>query len=189
MKRFLMLGCGGMLAVALALVLLAIIGASLTSSSRAPAATTPPVSAAAPVESPPSSTPEPTAGPAHPGERASSAGLGVIVNSVTRTDSLGQFQKAKPGRTYVVLDVTIDRAFGATGPYNPLYFKLKDANGFEYTASLLGGDQSLKSGELVAGEKVRGTVAFDVPADAAGLVVSYQPIVVGSAPPIRIALD
>jgi hypothetical protein len=123
------------------------------------------------------------------GERVESAGIAVTVQAVSRTPSLGTLFKAKSGNTYVVLDTTIENTGRDVAPYNPLYFKLKDGAGFEYN-SALGGEQSLKSGELKQGELARGQVAFEVPAGASGLSVSYQPVVIfGGYQVIRIGLD
>jgi hypothetical protein len=183
------LGCLGL--VLLGVVLIVAVGVF---ASRSPSQTVAP--AAAGVAAPAAASPKPAAPaptpagtPAQIGERVESAGIALTVNGVTRTDSLSQFQKAKPGRTYVVVDVTLETSREKT-PYNPLYFKVRDGEGYEYTATVSTGDQSLKSGELNPGEKVRGTVAFDVPADAKGLVLSYQPLVIlGGYQPIRVALD
>lgn len=98
--------------------------------------------------------------------------------------------KAKPGRTYVVIDVQIESPGRDKSPYNPLYFKVRDGDGYEYTGSLIGADNGLKSGELAQGERVRGTVSFDVPSEAKGLVVSYQPLVLfGGYQVIRVQLE
>jgi Domain of unknown function (DUF4352) len=210
MFKFLSLGCLGLLLV---VGFILVVGAVAGSRSQptptvvaAPAASPTPVQAAAPKAEPtgasaaaapaptPAPKPQPTPTSAAPvakvGERVVSGGIALTVNSVTRTDSLGQFQKAKPGRVFVVADVTVESVTREKAVYNPLYFKAKDADGYEYTASLLAGDQGLKSGELNPGEKARGTVAFDVPSEAKGLIMSYQPIVIlGGYQTIRIALD
>lgn len=111
------------------------------------------------------------------GQRVESAGIAVTVNAVEGALELGQFQRADQGRVFLLASVTLENASRERAPYNPLYFKVKDGEGFEYTASLLAADQSLKSGELAAGERVRGFVAFQVPAAAKRLQISYQPLV------------
>jgi hypothetical protein len=98
--------------------------------------------------------------------------------------------KAKPDRTYAVADVTIENSSRDRAPYNPLYFKAKDDAGYEYSGSAIGTDQSLKSGELTTGEIARGTVAFDIPANAKGLVLSYQPaVILGGYQVLRVELE
>jgi hypothetical protein len=124
------------------------------------------------------------------GQRIESAGIALTVNSAEQKENAGQFLQAKPGRVYLVTDVTLENATRDTAPYNPLYFKVKDSDGFEYNGSLIGDDRSLKAGELATGEKARGTVAFDVPANAKELVLSYQPMVLfGGYQVLRVALD
>lgn len=187
MKK-LMLGCGGLFAlVVLALVavaVLAAVGSRQQPQQTVTRAATPAGAVAA------AATPAPSSAPAHVGDRVESAGVALTVNGVKRADSLSQVQRAKPGRTYLVADVTVENTGRDKAPYNPLYFKVKDANGYEYTGIPSGTDQSLKSGELQPGDKARGTVAFDVPSDAAGLVMSYQPIVIlGGYQPIRVSLE
>lgn len=199
------LGCGGLLVVAF--VILAAIGSRGTPNSTATATQEPskPQSAESPPKptTPPvavgqsASTPKPVAkveekasGPARVGQRVESGGIAVTVVGVQRAEALGQFLRAKPGRTYVIADVLIESVSRDNAPYNPLYFKVKDSEGQEYNGSLIGDDKSLKSGELPRGDKARGTVAFDVPTTATGLVASYQPVVLfGGYQTIRIALD
>jgi hypothetical protein len=124
------------------------------------------------------------------GQRIESAGIALTVNSVEKKGELNQFMKAKPERTYLIADVTLENATRERAPYNPLYFKVKDAEGYEYSGSAIGDDKALKSGELASGERARGTVAFDVPSSAKGLVLSYQPLVIlGGYEVLRVELE
>jgi len=73
--------------------------------------------------------------------------------------------------------------------YNPLYFSVKDADGFESQAVLgAESDQPLASGELVKGDKARGSVAFEVKSAAKGLILSYKPIIIGNNTLLRVQL-
>ena len=163
-------------------------------------AVAPTVSKPEPTPRPPTAAPAPPTATLHPepkpvalakiGQRTESGGIALTVNGVQRNSNAGQFLRAKPGRTYVIADVTIESVTRDNAPYNPLYFKVKDSEGMEYDAGLFGPDNSLKSGELTKGDKSRGSVAFDVPSDAKGLVLSYQPIVIfGGYQTIRIQLE
>lgn len=139
-------------------------------------------------------TPEPTvapvAGPAKIGDRVDSGGVALTVMGVQRAADLGQFQKAKDGNAFVIAEVVLETTGRDEAPYNPLYFKVKDADGFEYNVALNIQDGALKSGKLASGEKVRGTVAFEVKENASGLVLSYEPLVIlGGYEPIKVALE
>lgn len=195
MFKKLSFGCLGLVALGILLIIVAgVVGSRQSPQTITSPSPTVAAAQAATTPTPVAAKPEPTAVSTAPvakiGDRVESGGIALTVNGVTRTDSLSQFQKAKPGRVYVVADVTIESITREKAPYNPLYFKVKDADGYEYTASVGSGDQALKSGELNPGEKARGTVAFDVPATATGLVLSYQPLVIlGGYQTIRVALD
>lgn len=203
MKK-LLIGCGALVGFAvLGIIIVAIVGA-VAGSRQSPQTVTSPVTtkpAAAPADSPKPVAAQPTEKPAAKpepkpldlakvGDRVESAGIAITVNSVKRADAAGQFMKAKPGRTFVIADVTIESVSRDNAPYNPLYFKVKDADGREYTANIVGVDDSLKHGELPKGEKARGNISFDVPTEAKGLVLSYQPIVLfGGYQTIRVQID
>lgn len=147
-----------------------------------------------PTAIPPTATavPQPTKAPtiAKVGERVESSGIALTINGVSKTESMGQFLKAGDGKTYLIADVTVENTGRDKSPYNPLYFKVKDSDGYEYNAGISLDDKALKSGDLAAGEKARGTVAFTVPKAAKGFVVSYQPLVIlGGYQTIRVALE
>ena len=175
------------------LIILSLLLASCSSSpstqpTTKPAA--PPVATVAPAA--PTAPPKPTAAPAiaKVGERAESAGLALTVSKVERKKDLDVISKAKAGNVFVVTDVLIESTAKDKAPYNPLYFKVKSADGYEYNAAITGLSNQLKSGDLATGDKVRGIVAFEVPEGAKGLVVSYEPLVIfGGYKPIKVALD
>ncbi len=124
------------------------------------------------------------------GERVESAGTALTVNGVKRADRLSDLFTPKPGNVYVMVDVTIENVSREKAPYNPLYFKVKDEAGYEYDTTFAAPVNSLKSGELAAGEKVRGVAAFEVPSSSKGLLLSYQPLVIlGGYEVITIALE
>ena len=160
---------------------------------------------AAPTQAPaaqPTKAPQPTVAPTPtPAPKAASIGkldelvssgdVSVIVTEVQRLKSLGQFVDAKDGNIFLLLDVAIGNTGSKQASYSPMYFKVKDAENYEYGGTLMNmDDHALSSGDLPAGETVRGTVAIEVPEDASGFVVSYKPMI---APigyqAIRIALD
>lgn len=142
----------------------------------------------------PTAVPEPTVVPASTigkvGERREAGGVALTAMKVEKAKEIGTFQKAKEGKMYLLVEVLLETTGRDEAPYNPIYFKVKDADGFEYNVTISTADNTLKSGKLTAGEKVRGVVTFEVPEQASGLVLSYEPIVLlGGYEPIRIALD
>jgi hypothetical protein len=93
---------------------------------------------------------------------------------------------------YAAVDVTLDNPWTGNEPYNPLYFKVRDAQGFEQTVALFapeGDIPALKSGTLEPGEKVRGAIIFEVKPGTRGLIMSYEPLVIlGGYVPVKVAL-
>ncbi len=170
------------------------VGASATTAQQ-PTAVPQPTATVQPPATPapkPTDTPKPqlspTPGLAKVGQRVETKGIAFTVNKVTKADQIGDFQKAKAGSTYVIVDVTIENVSADKAPYNLFYFRVKDADSFEYSATINVSNDALKSGELAKGEKVRGTVATEVPAAAKGLVLSYAPLVVVGGYTIRVDL-
>ena len=76
----------------------------------------------------------------------------------------------------MVVDVTIENVERDWVPYNPLFFTVRDSDGYEYVmdseASFMS-PRPLRSGELARGDKVRGTVVFQVP-KRKGLLLIYK---------------
>lgn len=159
----------------------------------APAPTDVPTDPPAPTDAPvPTAAPAPTAPPsiAAVGDRVEVNGTALTVVKVDQVKEVGSFQKAKDGNVFVLAEVLIENVAENEIPYNPLYFKVKDADGFEYNAGISMADQSLKSGKLMKGDKARGSVLFEVKEGAVGLVLQYKPLILFSSDEvIRIALN
>lgn len=145
----------------------------------------------------PSKTPEPTETEAPAtkslyivGEKAEVEGISITVLSIQKTNKLELFS-ADAGNTYLDIEVIIENiSRDEATPYNSLYFKVKDDTAAEYTTTLDAISPSLKSGSLVKGDKARGHVAFEVPENSKGFIVSYEPMVLfGGYETIRINLE
>ena len=150
----------------------------------------------APTKAPPTAVPTkaPTAAPtdtpvAKVGEAVEANGVKLTVNGVERKTEINQFLKAKEGRAFLLADVTIENVGQPEHDYNPFWFKVRDASGQEYNITISGQD-SLSSGKLGKGEKVKGIVAFDVKADAKDpiLIYSTTPMTSSRAQQIRVSL-
>ncbi len=82
----------------------------------------------------------------------------------------GPFATPAKNGGYLVLDVLWETDKGETSS-NPLYFKAKDADGRSANSELAIDDQ-LGSGEVPAGDKARGKVAFDIKAGTSTVIVT-----------------
>ena len=124
------------------------------------------------------------------GEKASQAGIAITVLNVQKVNKL-QLLTADAGKTYLDIEVLIENVSrDETTPYNSFYFKIKDDTAAEYTTTMDSLTPSLKSGDLVKGDKARGHLAFEVPDTSKGFVVSYEPMVIfGGYKTIRVNLE
>lgn len=126
------------------------------------------------------------------GQTATGGGLALTVQSVERRRQIGRFDKAGPGKVYLVIDAVVENRERDQAPYNLLYFKLRDSAGYTYTPQFVAIDNPplFQSGTLVRGEKARGAVVFEIPESASGLVLIYEPIVLfGGYVPLRVQLS
>lgn len=134
---------------------------------EAPAPPAPPV---APPVAPPAPPPPPPPPVDPPGPKTYTIGDTVKVDD--GDGNVATVKLSKPtnrrgsldGHNYLVVTVDISASAGSF-TYNPLYFSLKDSANVEHEIGLFSGaDDDLSSGDLPAGQKVHGTLAFEVPA-------------------------
>lgn len=183
-------GCLVLLIVLLALALLTDLGGGAARLPARPAAAVVPltVAPAAPTI-PPTAPAVPATRACRVGERCAAAGVALTVLQVTRLDTIGTWPAAA-GHVYLDLLVLVENTGQENTPYNPLYFRLKDGQDYEYDTAITAQSPRLKSGELTPGARARGHVAFEIPRPAAGLVVSYEPeVMFADYPPLRVALE
>lgn len=131
--------------------------------------------------------PQPTGTPVPPtpapslaaiGETASGGGVALTVNAVS-TVAEDAFGPPQAGSVYFVVDVTLENLSRNDGAaYSPFYFTVQDADGFEYAFETYI-DPAIRAATLPLGERVRGNVTFEVPAAATGLILSFEPAVIG----------
>lgn len=140
----------------------------------------------------PITEPEPKAIPAKfkIGEKVELDGVAVTFLGMSQQAKLADFLTPAQGYTFIDLEVLIENVNQDDEiPYNPLYFEIKDSKGYEYTSTMMAVDPSLTSGDLSKGEKVKGHVAFEVKADATGVVAIYQPqVIIGGYEKIVVSL-
>ena len=115
--------------------------------------------------------------------------MALTVVQAKKANLINDMLDAQAGNIFVIAEVLIENTERTELPYNPLYFGIKDADGFQYQASFAAPEPSLQSGTLAQGDKVRGWIAFEVKDGAKGLTLSYEPLVLlGGYKPIRIYL-
>lgn len=122
------------------------------------------------------------------GDRIEDQDMALSVLSAEQKSAVGTIFTAKEGNVYVVLDVLIENTGTEKIPYNLLYFKIKDQEGFEYDTKITDDEKALGSGELAAGEKVRGHVVFEVKQGLTDLVMQYKPVLIGATPDIKVLI-
>jgi len=119
-------------------------------------------------------------GAATVGQRVESGGIALTVEKVERRSELVRYQDVPTGREFLVAEVLIETTGHDEAPYNPLYFMVKNDEGVEHSASVVNPlPDSLKSGKLERGQKIRGTVVFEIEQGGTGLVLSYEPTGIG----------
>lgn len=109
--------------------------------------------------------------------------ISLIVNGIKEIPG-NDFAKPEEGKKFLVVDVTVENKSDKTEAISTLLqMSLKDSSGQKYDIDLMAqtasGGTSV-DGELAAGEKVRGDVGFQVPADATGLHFEFDASVFGS---------
>lgn len=96
--------------------------------------------------------------------------------------------KPAAGSKWVAALVEIEGINPDGATYNPLFFKVRDAEGFEYNFSAFGKEPQLQSSnELKPGQKVKGWVTFEVPDSDGKLTLVYLPGFIGEA--VEVALN
>jgi Domain of unknown function (DUF4352) len=89
----------------------------------------------------------------------------LIKHSATTIDSIGEFNKAPAGKTYLIITMDIENRGYDKFSTNPLYWEI-DTNKRSYSTSMV--SYSLKnrldSVKLYDGGKITGSIAFEVPA-------------------------
>lgn len=110
-----------------------------------------------------------------PGETATVKDIKMTLTNVEYKTSLGEYQTADDGKTYVVADVSLENTSNKTQPYNVFDFRIQTAAG-----QVLDGDFSsvptpLSSGDMVAGGKASGKIVFKVPTEEGHQYVIWKP--------------
>ena len=142
---------------------------------------------------PAADAPVPATGPLNglpgPGERVEASGLALTVEQVNAAARIPP-ARAEKGYIFVDLLVTIANDGHDSAPFNAGYFRVKDALGYEYTATSVPLETLIHAGSLGRNQRVQGHVIFQVPEDTQALRLQYQPQVLAETyEPIQVAIE
>ena len=144
---------------------------------QAPTAT--PTPEPTPTQAPP--VPSPPSSPVEIGTTVEAGGSSYTLNEVKDPAPAGVFG-VDAGKRLVALDITQVGISDDGDPYNPRYFAVQDTDGYVYVRGFADADvePSFGSGELAAGQIVRGWVVFELPESARLISVLADPEVFGA---------
>ena len=129
----------------------------------------------------PTQAPTATPTPVEIGTTVEAGGSSYTLNEVKDPAPAGVFG-VDAGKRLVALDITQVGISDDGDPYNPLYFAVQDTDGYVYVPGFADADvePSFGSGELAAGQIVRGWVVFELPESARLVSVLADPEVFGA---------
>lgn len=114
--------------------------------------------------------------------------LTIVVNSV-RTDQGNEFIKPDEGNIYYIIDVTVENKGEEETTISSLaMFELYDEEGYNYSITVGPETKGKVDGNLGARRKMRGELAYEIPADAKGLELVFESDIFGKGQAI-IKLD
>lgn len=110
------------------------------------------------------------------GERVDDEKVSMVVRDMRRTETLGEFTKTDSGNTFVVIEFavknTTEREFLDVDDF--VRTGLEYDSGYTRDQSPARTDLTFAGGQLVPGEVVRDTLAYEVPEDATGLALHFN---------------
>lgn len=114
------------------------------------------------------------------GDTVKSGDVYFTVNSV-RENKGSEFIKPKEGSIYYLVDVTVENKSSESVTVSSiLMFKLVDAEGYSHDITIGPETNGQLDGEVSAGRKLRGELAFEIPKDVKGLELEIDPSLVGT---------
>ncbi|HMR77217.1 MAG TPA: DUF4352 domain-containing protein [Polyangiaceae bacterium] len=113
------------------------------------------------------------------GEKATAPDYAMVIDNVKEC-KVKYYFRAKKGNIKLGIETTIEGTADKDVAVNPFYAKITDSEGYSYTSTFGGCTPDLKSVRVGKGEKAKGWITFEVPKNATGLKLSYNPIIIGS---------
>lgn len=104
------------------------------------------------------------------------SGSNIFMVNAVRKDPGVEFMKPKEGFTYLIVDATIEnKSNEKINASTLLQMYVKDEQGTKYTPTIGAKTTGSLDGEILAGDKTKGEVVFEVPATATGLKFYFNP--------------
>ncbi|MFA5030369.1 MAG: DUF4352 domain-containing protein [Patescibacteria group bacterium] len=111
----------------------------------------------------------------------------MTINKIERKwQSPANYDKPESGREYVLAEVTITNEGKSSISYNTFDFKMQDSNGVQKTEAYTMATNKLNSGDLAPGGKITGNLVYDVPLDATGLKLLFNPTFWGKTVTVKL---
>jgi hypothetical protein len=111
-----------------------------------------------------------------PNEVAEINGVTMSVTSVRYATSLGEYETAGSGKTYVVADVSLENTSDKTQPYSSYDFRMQTSGGQVLDSTIAFSiEDTLDSADLVTGGKTSGKVVFEVPVEEGHQYIIWKP--------------
>lgn len=143
-------------------------------------------------EAPPASTAPESAAVAAIGDRLQAGPWALTVHAVHELEG-SEFLPVPEGKRWIAIDLTLENVSNKAEPVSSiLQFALRDADGRKYTIDLsaqVAAEGTQPDGEIAAGDKLRAPIAFEVPADASGLIFTFEPSVLSTKDTMKFALE
>ena len=120
------------------------------------------------------------------GQPADVGSLSFTVLGV-RTIPATQFSEPKPGFTYIAVHIEVENHGQNTKPVSSFaQFAVRDATGLTYEQTFTGGLVGSLDGMLPPGSKLRGEIAYEVPASLAGLQMVISDFIFGGSATVQL---
>lgn len=99
----------------------------------------------------------------------------ILLNrSAELTDYIGEYTKAAAGKTFLVIEMTLENYGYKTFSINPNYFTVViDSVAYPYDSATFSTDMPLTSMALLDGGKASGTIVFQIPKDKTQYTIVY----------------
>ncbi len=110
-----------------------------------------------------------------PGQPATIENVKMVLSNVKYATSLGEYDEADAGKTYVTADVALENVGTETEPYNVFDFRIQTPSGQVLDGAFASLENPLSSGDLVKGGKVAGQIVFEVPIEDGATYIIWKP--------------